>query len=326
MSRAPLLTMIMIVKDEADYLTGCLNSVETVINELVIVDTGSSDTTCGIAEQYGAQLFSFPWNDSFADARNEALKHANGKWILFLDADERLTPESRSIISSLLLDNDAMAFDVKIRSKLKSSWHWGEYPRLFRNHPFIRFEGRIHEQIMPSIRRLRGKVKKSDVIIDHVGYAVDDDRMQAKLKRNEYLLHLQISDQPNDSYSHYCLGNVYDQMNETELAIRYYQNAAELDQQQPKIFYLLGNKFLETAQYWEAENNYQRAHELAPDVYEVLYNLAVAQIKQSRYDAAIQNFEKALKLRPQDERIQRYIQVCSKMMAQQRLQQQVPVI
>lgn len=314
MSRAPLLTLTMIVKDEADYLNGCLDSVETVVDEIVIVDTGSTDATCAIAERYGARLFYHPWNDSFAEARNVSLKHASGDWILYLDADERLRPEYKGMVRQLLADPKAMAFDVKICSQLKNSCHWGEFPRLFRNHPLIRFEGRIHEQHIPSIQRLRGVIKPCDVVIDHLGYNLSAVQMQHKLERNEYLLKKQLSDDPENAFAWYCLGNVYDQMNEKAKAIRHYQTAIQLKPDQPKANYLLGNKLLESGNYPQAEYYYQQAHRYAPDVPEIVYNLAIAQIKQSRYAEAIINFRKVLVLSPADRRIPGYIHICRQML------------
>ena len=83
----------MIVKNEEEMLPGCLEAVRDAVDEMVIVDTGSSDRTVEIAESFGAKVVHFPWNGSFADARNCSLDHATGDWVLYLDADEHLVPE-----------------------------------------------------------------------------------------------------------------------------------------------------------------------------------------------------------------------------------------
>ena len=84
----------MIVRDEEKNLVRCLKSVVPVVDELIIVDTGSKDNTIDIAKEFGAKVFLFEWCDDFAAARNESLKHATGDWILQLDADDELLPTS----------------------------------------------------------------------------------------------------------------------------------------------------------------------------------------------------------------------------------------
>ncbi len=84
------ISLCMIVKDEEEMLPRCLAAVAEHVDELVIVDTGSTDRTVEIAESFGADVVEFPWNGSFADARNVSLDRATGDWILWLDADEVL--------------------------------------------------------------------------------------------------------------------------------------------------------------------------------------------------------------------------------------------
>jgi len=93
--KKPSLSLCMIVKNEEEYLQECLASVEDVVDEIILVDTGSTDRTVEIAGQFDAEVHHIPWNDDFAAARNESIKHASGDWILQLDADERLDPESK---------------------------------------------------------------------------------------------------------------------------------------------------------------------------------------------------------------------------------------
>ncbi|MCH8018826.1 glycosyltransferase family 2 protein, partial [candidate division KSB1 bacterium] len=89
-SKKPSLSLCMIVKNEEEYLQECLESIEDVVDEIIVVDTGSTDRTVEIARQFDAEVHHIPWNDDFAAARNESIKHASGDWILQLDADERL--------------------------------------------------------------------------------------------------------------------------------------------------------------------------------------------------------------------------------------------
>src|SRR5436190_22371274 len=92
------LSLCMIVKNESKHLANCLESVDGVVDEIIIVDTGSTDNTIEIAEKYGAKVFHYKWHDDFGAARNEALKYASGDWVLVLDADEVLSDESKDKI------------------------------------------------------------------------------------------------------------------------------------------------------------------------------------------------------------------------------------
>src|SRR3712207_5969033 len=96
--RRARVSLCMIVKDEEHNLPDCLGPVAGLFDELVVVDTGSSDRTKEVAAALGARVFDFPWCDSFAAARNESLRHATGDWVFWLDADDRIEePDRRSL-------------------------------------------------------------------------------------------------------------------------------------------------------------------------------------------------------------------------------------
>ena len=92
------LSLCVIAKDEAAMLPGLLSSVVGVVDEIVLVDTGSSDATAAIARSAGAKVVDHPWRDDFADARNRALAESTGDWVLVLDCDERLAPGAGAVI------------------------------------------------------------------------------------------------------------------------------------------------------------------------------------------------------------------------------------
>ncbi len=97
-----VLTASMIVRNEETVLEGCLASIQSLVDEVVIVDTGSTDRSKSIAQAFGARVFDFEWCDDFAAARNEALRWASGEWILYIDADERMGPVDRRQVDVLL--------------------------------------------------------------------------------------------------------------------------------------------------------------------------------------------------------------------------------
>src|SRR5471030_2615411 len=106
-------SLCMIVKDEEEYLPRCLYSINDIVDEIIIVDTGSSDKTVEIAKSYGAKVYYFKWNSNFSEARNESLKYATKDWILILDADDELRTEYKGNLRLLLnmqLDKNAIYF------------------------------------------------------------------------------------------------------------------------------------------------------------------------------------------------------------------------
>ena len=114
-------SLCMIVKNEEYYLPRCLSSVNNIVDEVIIVDTGSTDKTVEIAKSFGAKVYFFPWNNNFSEARNESLKYASKEWILILDADDELYTEDQKNLIALLnrqLDENAIYNLVKIQGEL----------------------------------------------------------------------------------------------------------------------------------------------------------------------------------------------------------------
>ncbi|MCX7735727.1 MAG: glycosyltransferase [Candidatus Kapabacteria bacterium] len=270
------LSLSMIVKNEEKMLEGCLESVKGVADEIIIVDTGSTDNTLQIAKNYGAKIIHYRWNNDFAAARNESLRNCTGEWILYLDADERLDEYSRGKILELLksADVNTAGFMVTIESdhiQLDGSieLHRGGYPRIFRNlgYPTIKFEGRVHEQITPSIFALGKSIAFSDLKIIHLGYNQSKEVMQEKIKRNYQLLIAHVQEEPLNGYAWYQLGQTLAQMmlfKEAEDAIRFSIQTGKLSDSvyasaASTLAQLVGNqRKYDEALYW-AEKSIEKA-------------------------------------------------------------------
>lgn len=226
-----LLSATLIVRNEALHLPGCLASIADVVDEVIVVDTGSSDTTLEIARAAGATLVSRPWDDSFAPARNAALDLAAGQWILYIDADERLAGAAG--LRDALAATDAVAGLVRFRPG-RGYTQYREY-RLFRNRPDIRFRGIIHETIVPDITRLEATegVAVVDVPaeIDHLGYEGDQT---AKHRRNLPLLERQLSDDPERLYLWFHLGMVLDGLGDADAAAAAWARGVAVARRQPE--------------------------------------------------------------------------------------------
>lgn len=216
----PLITASLIVRNEAAHLPACLSSIAGVVDEVVIVDTGSTDATVDIARSFGAKVFHRPWDDDFAAARNHGLDRCTGDWILYIDADERLRPASRPLVERLLAAKDHVAYRIGLRSAAAVTAYW-EY-RVFRNDPRIRFRNRIHETMLPDIMVVAASdgLRISDVpelVLDHVGYEGDQSH---KHRRNKPLLEAQIATNPARVYNWWHLGAILRDEGDREGAVR----------------------------------------------------------------------------------------------------------
>ncbi|MBK9249954.1 MAG: glycosyltransferase [Ignavibacteria bacterium] len=226
-NQRPLLSLCMIVKNEENNLADCLKSVEGVADEIVIVDTGSIDSTMQIALSFGAKVFEKPWTGDFAEARNASLKECSGTWILYLDADERLHADAKVHLRSMLESMPeeiggivCVVISPHRQNSGVSEVHTGSYPRIFRNYgyPKMYFQGRVHEQITPSILALGGKVIMSEVEIYHLGYDQSREIMEQKVKRNYDLLIQHVKEEPENSYAWFQLGQTLARMELTDQA------------------------------------------------------------------------------------------------------------
>jgi glycosyltransferase involved in cell wall biosynthesis len=189
------ISLCMIVKDEADHLAGCLNSVKEVVDEIIIVDTGSHDNTVSIAKSFGAKLYHHEWEDNFAIPRNISLEHAQGEWILMIDADEQLDQESRAGVRKLTESRDVTGYRVLIQ--LHPEWTEMRSVRLFRNIPDLRFAGVYHEELQTT-EDMRNKIIDTTIKINHKPFSPED--FNRKYERNIRMLKKHISHYPNSIY------------------------------------------------------------------------------------------------------------------------------
>ncbi|MCX6135378.1 MAG: glycosyltransferase [Ignavibacteriales bacterium] len=207
----PRVSVSMIVRDEEQFLAGCLESIKDIADEIIVVDTGSTDRTIEIARTFGAAVSQIEWCDDYSSARNESLRRCTGDWVLYVDADERLAEEGRGEIESLTRDTSAIAFRCSI---VGEEWlpkgkvnNIGLYPRLFRRIPEFRFKGRVHEQLFHSSLGHQYTVRPSGITILHLGYQQSVETTRRKCQRNIDLLGAQLQEEPSDPMARYQLGN-----------------------------------------------------------------------------------------------------------------------
>ncbi len=198
------LSVSMIVKNEEKHLPRCLASLQGLADEIVLVDTGSTDSTVAIATEFGAKVFHHVWADDFAKARNASLAHCTGDWILVVDADEAIDPVDHTGLRSLLADHGPAAFRMRCRNYVTSATqtildatpvrntspyatgrefaYYVDYvihTRLFRRLPDVQFSGRIHEVVDPYFESRGLPIGISPAILHHFG-KLDLERESSK--------------------------------------------------------------------------------------------------------------------------------------------------
>jgi len=280
------LSLCMIVKDEQEFLPDCLESVRNIADQIVIVDTGSIDNTVEIARRYGAKVHYFKWCDDFSAARNESIKYASGDWIFWIDADERLLPESIPELKSMMkYENKPVIYKVHIRNIIKDGQNHSlsNAHRLFNNNRGISFSGRIHEQVSPSVAKLGGEERDSNIGLYHVGYNLEDKQTEEKMGRNRKLLKNMVREFPNDAYAHYTLAQYYGIMNNPEKALVHYRKAYNLKQFEPamtaSLLNIMSGNLLKVNRIDEALENTTKSISMKPvqaSGYYLLYKISVA--------------------------------------------------
>jgi tetratricopeptide (TPR) repeat protein len=223
-----LLSAALIVRDESRCLARCLNSLVGIVDEVVVVDTGSHDDSVAIAESFGARVFHRPWDGNFSAARNYGLDQVRGDWVLYIDADEWLQPIERSEVERALSDTHThIGFRIRLRHQ-KGFTAYYEY-RLWQNRPGIRFQGVIHESIVSSIHQAGSDehlpVGLLEMLLEHDGYEGDQ---RHKHERNLPLLLEQVNNDPKRTYLWDHIGRIRHELGQEADARAAWQRGIEL--------------------------------------------------------------------------------------------------
>ena len=293
--RKPVISLSMIVRNEEKFLEGCLESVRDVVDEIVIVDTGSTDGTRDIAVRYGATVISCDWSNDFSAARNEGLRNVRGAWVLYLDADERLAPGAGAILREAVKNNTSGGFRLMVCGKTASPSGVVEqrnpYPRLFRNHPLIRFQGKVHEQIGPSILKAGFAILDCPVTIHHLGYSKSESINQQKALRNLTILQQEVGAHPEDWYLRFQksatlmkLGAYEDAKGEMKQALQFGDVPPGM---KATMFNFLAEIECRTGSAHSALQYCQSSLRLAPDQIMAHWYLVSAWMRLGRHDNAL---------------------------------------
>ena len=294
-----MISLCMVVKDEEMAIRDCIKSVRDIVDEIVVVDTGSTDKTIQIIKALGAKVIQQELGDNFSMARNLSLRAASEDWILVLDADERIEKDDTPKLTKLAAIGKCVGYFLPWHTYLGEERKLVDYKlSFFRNISEIYYEGLVHENVTNSIRRSNGRCEMTEVTIHH--YPIWTKKKHGeKERRYEELLKKQISISPNDSRAlwflgctHYGWGMRQEAAKEFEEAIRSLSRPVEALQASLSLaqMYIEENKLAEAIDLLKkAEVIYFRYHN---DV-EVKINTDLLRAIQGKYQTLAKSLSRS---------------------------------
>jgi glycosyltransferase involved in cell wall biosynthesis len=278
------ISLCCIVKNEQSLIADMLISVSNLVDETIVVDTGSTDNTLEIAASLGSKIFKFSWIDDFAAARNFSLSHAKSDWILVLDADERLAEQEIERLRAISSMNAWEAYFLRrLHYQKSSNFPFFEYIpenhrlgalgakgffstndlRFFKNKPGIQFQGAVHESIEDSIRsHSEYKIIYSDMVIDHVGTLLEPGRVEQK-----NILYLDLA-----------------------------KKKAECNPTDWRNWFQLGVEHQNSEKFTEAIECFSKATELLPSSAESWRQLGICLLAQNEYRQSLESLRKSVEI------------------------------
>jgi len=314
---SPILSLCMIVKNEEEYLPQCLNSVKSIVDEMVIVDTGSMDNTVEIAKSFKAKVIHHPWNNDFADVRNVSLKHATGEWVLVLDADEIIAGKDLPGIRKTCLSGRFNAYTLITRNYTEDSrgsnwvpndeayrevkglpgWFPSRKVRLFKNNKNVRFEGAVHELAEPSIKKMGWHIGLCDIPVHHFG-RLKPDKQREKEVTYLKLGHKKIVADAQNPKAYYERGVQNAELGLHAKAIEDFYAARKIAPLFPGIDSYLGASLTQLGRCDEAVAILNEGTKKEPENAGLWNNLGLVYYVKQDYDKAVKYLNKAICLNP----------------------------
>jgi len=306
----------MITKNEEEDLPRCLERARPFVDEIILVDTGSTDETKRVAIGFGAAVVDFKWTSDFSAARNESLNHATGDWILVLDADELIAEKDFEKIRELIEVRDFDAYSLVQRNYTTDPKIFGWQPpdnytecqtlgftnnpivRLFRNQNGIKFSNAVHETVVPALESTNANIAKTQITIHHYGHTKPEETR--KRKRDLYLrIGLeQIKKSPNDPRPRYEVAMIYKNTGKEDKALEHLEKVAEMDPTYELVYSNLGEVHARKKHIKRAIECYKKSIELKPQDENAYINLSVIYFELARVDEAIDLLSSATEINP----------------------------
>jgi len=313
----PTLSLCMIVKNEEEFLEQCLSSVKYIADEIIIVDTGSTDRTKEIAKKFNAKVIEHKWNNNFSEARNISLEHATKEWILVLDADEAISREDLPKIKILIKNRDFDGYmlvqrtymnnsesqkwvpskdDIYTESKPYAGWVYSGITRLFKNRKDIRFEYPVHETVMESIKRANGKIGAASIPIHHYGKVRGKKYVDGKSS-----IYLELGkkkiEEKGSAKAYYEYGVQCQVLGRLGEAAEAFRKSISLNRQMIPAYINLGSIYLMQGKTKEAVETLEEGNSINPNNSHLKNNLGLA-YEKSNDERAVDEFKKSIQLNP----------------------------
>ena len=309
----------MITKDEEAFLEQCLNSVKEMVDEIIVVDTGSTDKTKEIARKFRAKVFDFKWVDDFSAARNESIKHATKDWVLVLDADEFIEKKDLNKIKNQIenAEKDIVAFQLEQRSYINNFFEGAvkndsdfklvkDYPfyipnllvRLFKNNTGLYFRHRVHELIENSIIEKNLKYRKIDAILHHFGSVKDEELITERAKQYSKIILKQLQEEPENERYNYQAARMYLGRNDSSNALKYFKKTARVNPRYKLVFSEIAKIYLQMNDKNRAIEYFKKSVKHNPDNPSPANNLAVVYMSIGKAKEAKKILEEQLKKYP----------------------------
>jgi len=304
----------MIVKDEEYFLDQCLSSAADHVDEIIVVDTGSIDSTLEIAARYTDKLFEFPWDNDFSAARNYSIAQAQGDWILVLDADEVISGPDleriRMVIGSAELDGYHLSRRDYNNNMLEGGWigvqeesplskdykgyHEHQVCRVFKNREDMRYQGRVHERVCSTLTE--GTLGTLDVTIHH--YVDDNPDKKRKARQLSYLdfMERELEGDP-DGRLHSIAGRTYLRFKEDyRRAIEHLHKAVEFNYNPNPNLESIAEAHYRLGEFHPAHEIYYRLYNDGYKTPALCLNLANLSVKKADFEFAVNLLQESLVL------------------------------
>ncbi len=317
--KANTISLCMIVRDEGDQLSRCLNNIKSLVDEIIVIDTGSKDRTKEIGRIYGARVENFKWCQDFARARNYSLQHASGDWVLVLDADETIAASDFDRLRGLMAqhENGQTAFTIETRNycHVANAVGWqandgrygeqeaglGWFPsckvRLFRNGAHIRFHFPVHERVEPSLKDKGIAIVTCPVPVHHYGH-LNEIRKQEKARDYYQLGYAKLDQMGNDLPAIRELAVQAGQLERWQEAIELWQRLLGIQADFPEALVNLAGAYWNLGRYEESLAWAQKAVRQDGKLKEAHFNMAVSWLMLGNASQAASVLRQTLKQHP----------------------------
>ncbi|MBI4438354.1 glycosyltransferase [Candidatus Woesearchaeota archaeon] len=303
------ITLCMIARNEEKLIAQAIESVKDFVDEIIVVDTGSTDKTPSIARELGAEIHHSKWNEDFSQARNFAIEKASSDWILAMDADEEIFKED----ADKLMQMKEQPYDayIFIQKNLTNTQGFGFIPearkgfsgfypsfiiRMFRTGKGIRYEGFVHETVDASLAKIKAKIGFSNAVIYHYQELKGAEHFREKQLRYAEQLEKGIDNYPNKAKAYHDIGiSNYRFRKDYQKAIDSFTKSIEINPKNVTVLNDLASAYAQTGNYEKALENYGNALAIRPEP-STLHNIGLLHEQLGSNEQAIMAYEEAIRL------------------------------